>query len=420
MRPFSTMSRTQGLITACPAEKSGDPQAGAPEFQFEYGSDYVRHIEQFDPTFCKVLVRDNPGGDRAMNRRQASRLRQLSDYLHGSGRMFMFELLVPPNPAQLQRLGNDKNAYDVQLRPTLTVQAIHELQDSGVEADVWKIEGFQRKEDCQRVVAAARRVGRDTVSCIILGRHEDAGTMYPWSTELLRGRCRPHGAESPWARRSRCASGSVAAGVPGYIGFAVGRTTFWDPLVNYRAERTRATPPLSGSPLPTGRGWTCSREKNKMSDFAEQLQKMKTQPGFIAALDQSGGSTPKALRSYGIPDGAWSNEEEMFAIVHQMRTRIITSPCFTGQRILGAILFENTMDREIEGRPSADYLWNVKRVVPFLKVDKGLAAERDGVHLMKPMPELDALLDKAKAKRIFGTKMRSVINQADRRASRTS
>ena len=121
----------------------------------------------------------------------------------------------------------------------------------------------------------------------------------------------------------------------------------------------------------------------------------------------------KALRSYGIPDGAWSNEKEMFAIVHQMRTRIMTSPSFTGQRILGAILFENTMDRQIEGRPSADYLWNVKRVVPFLKVDKGLAAERDGVHLMKPMPELDALLDKAKAKRIFGTKMRSVINQAD-------
>ena len=115
-----------------------------------------------------------------------------------------------------------------------------------------------------------------------------------------------------------------------------------------------------------------------MSDFTEQLQKMKTQPGFIAALDQSGGSTPKALRCYGIPEGAWSNENEMFAIVHQMRTRIITCPCFTGQRILGAILFENTMDREIDGRPSADYLWSVKRVVPFLKVNKGLAAERDG------------------------------------------
>ena len=150
-----------------------------------------------------------------------------------------------------------------------------------------------------------------------------------------------------------------------------------------------------------------------MASFTEQLEKMKTHPGFIAALDQSGGSTPKALTSYGIKEGAWSNEEEMFAIVHQMRTRIITSPSFTGERILGAILFENTMDRAIEGQPSADYLWNVKRVVPFLKVDKGLAAEENGAHLMKPMPDLSALLARAKAKRIFGTKMRSVINQAD-------
>ena len=150
-----------------------------------------------------------------------------------------------------------------------------------------------------------------------------------------------------------------------------------------------------------------------MSNFTQQLQKMKTDPGFIAALDQSGGSTPGALKSYGIKDNAWSNDDEMFAIVHQMRTRIITRPSFTGKRILGAILFENTMDRDIEGQPTADYLWNVKRVVPFLKVDKGLAAEKDGVQLMKPMPELDALLDKAKAKGIFGTKMRSVIKQAD-------
>jgi fructose-bisphosphate aldolase class I len=145
----------------------------------------------------------------------------------------------------------------------------------------------------------------------------------------------------------------------------------------------------------------------------QQLQKMKSHPGFIAALDQSGGSTPGALRLYGIKEDAWSNEEEMFAIVHQMRTRLITSPSFTGERILGAILFENTMDRLIEGQPAADYLWNVKRVVPFLKVDKGLAAEKDGVQLMKPMPDLAALLDKARAKRIFGTKMRSVIKQAN-------
>jgi len=150
-----------------------------------------------------------------------------------------------------------------------------------------------------------------------------------------------------------------------------------------------------------------------MSNYTEQLQKMKTHPGFIAALDQSGGSTPDALRHYGIKEGAWANEDEMFAIVHQMRTRIITSPSFTGERIIGAILFENTMDRDIERRPTADYLWNVKRVVPFLKVDKGLAAEKGGVQLMKPMPALATLLDKAKAKGIFGTKMRSFIKQAN-------
>jgi len=146
---------------------------------------------------------------------------------------------------------------------------------------------------------------------------------------------------------------------------------------------------------------------------AQQLQKMQTQPGFIAALDQSGGSTPNALRLYGIKDGAWANEEEMFVLVHQMRTRLMTSPSFTGARILAAILFENTMDRDIAGQPTADYLWNVKRVVPFLKVDQGLAAEKEGVQLMRPMPGLAALLDRAKAKGIFGTKMRSVIKQAN-------
>jgi fructose-bisphosphate aldolase, class I len=145
----------------------------------------------------------------------------------------------------------------------------------------------------------------------------------------------------------------------------------------------------------------------------EQLQKIKTSPGFVAALDQSGGSTPKALRQYGIQENAWTSDEEMFTIVHQMRTRIMTSPAFNGQRVMGAILFENTMDREIEGQPTADYLWNVKRVVPILKVDQGLAAEKDGVQLMKPMPTLGALLEKAKANRIFGTKMRSVIKRAD-------
>ena len=151
----------------------------------------------------------------------------------------------------------------------------------------------------------------------------------------------------------------------------------------------------------------------EMGDFKTQLERMRTHPGFIAALDQSGGSTPSALRAYGIKEDAWSNEEQMFAIVHQMRTRIVTSPSFTGERILGAILFENTIDRDIDGKPAADYLWNVKRVVPFLKVDKGLAGEGRGVQLMKPMPELAALLDKAKAKRVFGTKMRSFIKQAN-------
>ena len=154
-------------------------------------------------------------------------------------------------------------------------------------------------------------------------------------------------------------------------------------------------------------------EEWKMSNFDQQLQKMTKQPGFIAALDQSGGSTPGSLKLYGIKEGAWANDDEMLGLIHQMRTRIITSPSFTGERILGAILFENTMDRDIEKQPTADYLWNVKRVVPFLKVDKGLEPEKEGVQLMKPMPALGALLDKAKSKRIFGTKMRSVIKHAN-------
>src|ERR1700745_1530266 len=130
----------------------------------------------------------------------------------------------------------------------------------------------------------------------------------------------------------------------------------------------------------------------------EQLKKVKTSPGFIAALDQSGGSTPKALRQYGVQENAWSNDEEMFSLVHQMRARIITSPAFNGARILGAILREGTMDRDIERPPITDYLWNRKRVVPFVKVDNGLAEEKDGAHLMKPMPGLAALLKRANTK----------------------
>ncbi len=196
----------QGFITSCPAEKSGQN-----EFHFEYGEEFGRHIEQFDPTFCKVLVRYNPEGDKEMNRRQATRLKQLSDYLHKNGRLYMFELLVPPEKSQLDRLKGDKKAYDLQLRPALMVQAIHELQDAGVEADVWKIEGIEKKEDCEKVVATARRGGRDEVGCIILGRGEDENKVREWMT--------------------------TAVSVPGFIGFAVGRTVFWDPLVNFRASK---------------------------------------------------------------------------------------------------------------------------------------------------------------------------------------
>jgi len=150
-----------------------------------------------------------------------------------------------------------------------------------------------------------------------------------------------------------------------------------------------------------------------MSIYDDQLNKVRTQQGFIAALDQSGGSTPKALGLYGVGEDAYSNEEEMYAAVHAMRTRIVTSPAFNGDRILGAILFENTLDREIEGKSSSHYLWQEKNVAPFLKVDKGLADEANGVQIMKPMPELDALLKKAKAQDVFGTKMRSVIKSAN-------
>jgi len=150
-----------------------------------------------------------------------------------------------------------------------------------------------------------------------------------------------------------------------------------------------------------------------VTNFNQQFEKIKSQSGFIAALDQSGGSTPKALANYGVGADAFSNDEEMYAVVHQMRSRIVTSPSFNGDRILGAILFENTMDREIEGRPTAEYLWQVKDVVPFLKVDKGLADENNGAQIMKPMAELDALLARGKQKGIFGTKMRSVIKTAN-------
>ena len=150
-----------------------------------------------------------------------------------------------------------------------------------------------------------------------------------------------------------------------------------------------------------------------MSPAAQQREIIRSRPGFIAALDQSGGSTPKALRLYGVGEGAWSSEAEMFDLVHAMRTRIMTSPAFSGERILGAILFENTMNRQVQGRGAAAHLWEAKQVVPFLKIDKGLAEEGDGVQLMKPMPALEDLLEQGKAKGVFGTKMRSVIKQAN-------
>jgi len=196
-----------GYATACPAEKSGQD-----EFDFEYGENFAKHIEAFHPTFCKVLVRYNPEGDTSLNQRQVARLKQLSDFIHDQSQSrFLFELLVPAEKAQLDRLKGDKKAYDLELRPRLMVQAIEELQDAGVEPDIWKIEGLDRRDDCAKMVAAARRGGRDKVSCIILGRGEDDKKVHEWL--------------------------ATAAEVEGFIGFAVGRTDFWEPLVSYRAKK---------------------------------------------------------------------------------------------------------------------------------------------------------------------------------------
>jgi myo-inositol catabolism protein IolC len=196
-----------GFTTAAPAEKSGQD-----EFDFEYGADFAGHIEAFKPTFCKVLVRYNPEGDPALNRRQAARLKQLSDYLASKGESrFLFELLVPAEKAQLDRLKGDKKAYDLEQRPRLMVQAIRELQLAGVDPDLWKIEGIDRREDCEKIVAVARAGGRDQVGCIILGGGKDDRKVGEWL--------------------------GIAAGVPGFVGFAVGRTVFWDPLVAWRAKK---------------------------------------------------------------------------------------------------------------------------------------------------------------------------------------
>jgi myo-inositol catabolism protein IolC len=197
----------RGFTFAYPVEKSGQE-----EFEFEYGDDFGKHIGAFNPTFCKVLVRYNPEGDQDLNRRQADRLKRLSEYLRANARSrFMFELLVPAEQAQLDRVKGDKTRYDLELRPRLMVQTIHELQDAGVEPDVWKVEGLDRREDCEKVVAAARRGHRDKIGCIVLGRGEDDQKVREWLT--------------------------TAAGVPGFIGFAVGRTSFWEPLVELRAKK---------------------------------------------------------------------------------------------------------------------------------------------------------------------------------------
>lgn len=196
-----------GYHIACPVEKSGQE-----EFDFEYGSAFGAHIEAFHPTFAKVLVRYNPEADEVMNQRQAARLKQLSDFLQQANRsLFMFELLVPAEKPQLDKVNGDKKAYDLELRPSLMVRAIQELQDAGVEPDIWKIEGLDKREDCEKIVAAAQRDGRGTVGCIILGRGEDEQKVREWLT--------------------------TAAAVPGFIGFAVGRTDFWDPLVAWRESK---------------------------------------------------------------------------------------------------------------------------------------------------------------------------------------
>ncbi|MGA2048071.1 MAG: DUF2090 domain-containing protein [Terracidiphilus sp.] len=197
----------KGFAFACPAEKSGQD-----EFDFEYGEDFAAHIEAIHPTFCKVLVRYNPEGDSVLNRRQADRLKRLSDYLRTANRsLFMFELLVPAEKAQLEKVNGDNKAYDLQIRPQLMVETIKELQAAGVEPDVWKIEGLDRREDCEKIVATARSGGRDTVGCIILGRGENDAKVREWLT--------------------------TAASVPGFIGFAVGRTDFWQPLVDWRDQK---------------------------------------------------------------------------------------------------------------------------------------------------------------------------------------
>jgi 5-dehydro-2-deoxygluconokinase len=224
-------ARQNNYINCMPAEKSGQA-----EFQFEFGDRYAAHIEEFKPTFVKVLVRYNPEDDEALNRRQADRLQKLSDYLHRHGHNFMFELLVPATPEQMDRVDQDHNVYDLDLRPSLMIGAVKELQNAGVEPDVWKIEGLDHREDCVEIAEVARRDGRDNVGCIILGRGSNTQKVVEWL--------------------------STAAGVPGFIGFAVGRTSFWDPIVALRdgkASRQQAVEDIAGRYLE----WVRVFEKGK-------------------------------------------------------------------------------------------------------------------------------------------------------------
>ncbi len=222
-------ARARGLTTACPAEHSGEA-----EFLFEYGEAFARHIEAMDPTYCKVLVRYNPQGDAALNRRQAERLRRLSEYLDRTGRGFLFELLVPAEPAQLAQVGQDPRAYDLTLRPSLAVAAMRELQDAGVEPDIWKLEGLERRQDCLAVAETAQRDGRGDVTCIVLGRHADDARVRQWL--------------------------EVAATVPAFIGFAVGRSTFWQPLQDLLAHRTVKTDAVAAIAR-AYRGWVDTWDK---------------------------------------------------------------------------------------------------------------------------------------------------------------
>jgi len=223
-------AKANGFVTACPAEKSGQD-----EFDFEYGEDFAKHIEAVQPAFCKVLVRYNPDGDFILNRRQMLRLKRLSDYLHNhSQSLFMFELLVPAEKAQLNRLNGDKKAYDLNLRPKLMLLAIHQFQNCGIEPDVWKIEGLDRREDCERIVAAVQRDGRDQVGCIVLGRDEDEHKVHDW---LM-----------------------TAASVRGFIGFAVERTNFWNSLINFREGRITRERAV----------WEIARNFQRFSDIFEK------------------------------------------------------------------------------------------------------------------------------------------------------